>query len=876
MIPALFPHSLRRVASLSGLFLLATAAIAFAQTEPVEPPPAEATEVIELDAFTVTATNDRGYFSANSTSATRTNELVKNTPISLTVINAQLMEDLLVLDDQDLARATASVTQDPDGFSFNQIRIRGFRSLTQRYDLFWREIERDGYNIERVDIVKGANSLIYGQADPGGKVNSIPKNALVGKDFANLVLTVGTQEFLRATADVNVSVNKQLAFRVMGLHFEQEFDQRYEYRQLRGATLETTFRPNPNTSLRVHLERIELEQNLQPGMFFDATANNRYAPSSLADETDAMLRSPLTAYRNEFIYSPDAVQYLPDALVADLALQGNANPTREQIAALYQPWAPADELYSAHGPDKRNDRSGNILTLDWTQRFGANVQLKVAYNREDDDRSALVREGYSGSRVIGPLGGEYINTHWEKSEGGTTADALKTLLLWEVHADNLPLIGSSKHNLLLGYDWDRLRKSPTTSVQIQPGTTLYDGNFFRQFILKEQLLLANGFAPDAPNVAYNGRDDLFQTIEEAESDVVTHGLWFAAQSEFFGGRLRTLVGLRYDEIEIDHSLNTYGIGVAPGFFTPVRRAAGFSESNVTQRISDNNVSYDQVSPSVGGLFWFTPQIGFFANYAQSIQSPTGVEVDPFGDVIPPVYGDGYEYGLRFDLFEGKLNGQISVFYIEKENDSIVNYDFRLGDIITFAEYGQQYPQYFNPNGTLINDVLPSKRVAGDVSRAEGVDVEFYYNPTRSLSFVFSYTYNNLDAIKINDAVNPRFGRVFGLAPHNAIVHLRYRFFDGPLKGFAMGLSQGYRSPSVMGSYYVDDDNAWYDVEFDEELTTDAFVRYESRATIGGRRARWALAYRVQNLFDNQDLINRNKSAFYRQSSRHTVEASLNF
>jgi len=102
-----------------------------------------------LDDFVVSAENDVGYYSANSISATRTNELVKNTPITLTVVNEQMMEDLNILNDQDLDQVTASVTREPDGFSENQLRIRGFRSLTQRYDLFWRELERDGYNIQR-------------------------------------------------------------------------------------------------------------------------------------------------------------------------------------------------------------------------------------------------------------------------------------------------------------------------------------------------------------------------------------------------------------------------------------------------------------------------------------------------------------------------------------------------------------------------------------------------------------------------------------------------------------------------------------------------------------------------------------------------------
>jgi outer membrane receptor for ferric coprogen and ferric-rhodotorulic acid len=104
-----------------------------------------------------------------------------------------------------------------------------------------------------------------------------------------------------------------------------------------------------------------------------------------------------------------------------------------------------------------------------------------------------------------------------------------------------------------------------------------------------------------------------------------------------------------------------------------------------------------LSPTIGALYWITNEVGFFANYAESIQSPTEIDLDPFGELLPAVTGEGYEFGLRFDLFDGKLNGQISSFYIEKENDKIVNYDYRLNEVLDTPEIRAEFPQYFNPN-----------------------------------------------------------------------------------------------------------------------------------------------------------------------------------
>ena len=51
-------------------------------------------EIYELSDFVVTDSEDKGYYSANSTSITKSNELIKNTPVNLSVINEELLEDL--------------------------------------------------------------------------------------------------------------------------------------------------------------------------------------------------------------------------------------------------------------------------------------------------------------------------------------------------------------------------------------------------------------------------------------------------------------------------------------------------------------------------------------------------------------------------------------------------------------------------------------------------------------------------------------------------------------------------------------------------------------------------------------------------------------
>ena len=91
-------------------------------------------ELYILPEFVVSNDQDEGYYSANSTSVTRTNTLVKNSPISMSIVNEQLLDDLNILSTQDLAMVSASIDEDPNGFSLARIRIRGFRNSFSRFN----------------------------------------------------------------------------------------------------------------------------------------------------------------------------------------------------------------------------------------------------------------------------------------------------------------------------------------------------------------------------------------------------------------------------------------------------------------------------------------------------------------------------------------------------------------------------------------------------------------------------------------------------------------------------------------------------------------------------------------------------------------------
>lgn len=71
------------------------------------------------------------------------------------------------------------------------------------------------------------------------------------------------------------------------------------------------------------------------------------------------------------------------------------------------------------------------------------------------------------------------------------------------------------------------------------------------------------------------------------------------------------------------------------------------------------------TPSVGAVVYvIKDRVSVFGNYAEAISFNTAAAPDVYGKLLPVVEGKGYDVGMRFDLFKGKVN--ISASYYENE------------------------------------------------------------------------------------------------------------------------------------------------------------------------------------------------------------------
>ena len=112
-------------------------------------------------------------------------------------------------------------------------QIRGFQATTYRDGLTlgsMRGIREDAYAFERVEVIRGANSTLFGPADPGGSVNFVSKQPKFD-EFGNAFMTYGSNDHKEVGIDVGGILNddETLAYRFTAK--VKDSDREYDYSQ---------------------------------------------------------------------------------------------------------------------------------------------------------------------------------------------------------------------------------------------------------------------------------------------------------------------------------------------------------------------------------------------------------------------------------------------------------------------------------------------------------------------------------------------------------------------------------------------------------------------------------------------------------------------
>ncbi|WP_131669852.1 TonB-dependent siderophore receptor [Psychrobacter pygoscelis] len=99
--------------------------------------------------------------------------------------------------------------------------VRGFLNYTeyrdgQQYQVNTYNGEQEIYGLERIEVLKGANSILNGTLPPGGVINGISKKPFFDNAY-EINAEVGSFDRKQVSADINHKVNDDVAVRLVGV-----------------------------------------------------------------------------------------------------------------------------------------------------------------------------------------------------------------------------------------------------------------------------------------------------------------------------------------------------------------------------------------------------------------------------------------------------------------------------------------------------------------------------------------------------------------------------------------------------------------------------------------------------------------------------------
>lgn len=279
-------------------------------------------EMVVLSPFIVDGSGEEGKYRATSTLAgTRVRTDLKDLASSTSVYTAEFLRDTGALDNTTLLRYTTNTevgglygnyagvggtfvegaSEGPTNLlrPSTNTRVRGLDSADNLRNYFQTDIPWDGYNVGRVDMQRGANSILFGVGSPAGIINASTNTAGYKTEgrFENRLGSFGS---LRFSADYNqVLIPDQLAVRVAGVWDDTKYRQDPSYSWSRRGYASARWDPNlfgedgpVRTTIRASYEHGDIDANRPRSLppvdrltpFFDVDKiNKQFYDASIAD-----------------------------------------------------------------------------------------------------------------------------------------------------------------------------------------------------------------------------------------------------------------------------------------------------------------------------------------------------------------------------------------------------------------------------------------------------------------------------------------------------------------------------------------------------------------------------------------------------------------
>jgi len=272
----------RTLVGTSALCLASVLRLSAQTTAPAEGQKPADSDTIVLSPFVVDASEDANGYAAKSTLAgTRVRTDLRDVASAISVVTQQFLQDTGAKNSADLLVYTPST--DVGGIRGNfsgaagtaiaqentistTTRVRGLDSADNTRDYFLTDIPWDSFNVGRVDLQRGPNSILFGTGSPAGIINTSVNDASF-KTRYNVENRLDEYGSVRFSVDLNQNlIEDVLAIRFAAVDDNAKYEQKPAYNHSKRYYGAMRFEPKlfgegNHTSLRVKYEDGNVDSN---------------------------------------------------------------------------------------------------------------------------------------------------------------------------------------------------------------------------------------------------------------------------------------------------------------------------------------------------------------------------------------------------------------------------------------------------------------------------------------------------------------------------------------------------------------------------------------------------------------------------------------
>jgi iron complex outermembrane recepter protein len=232
-----------------------------------------------------------GYVATRSATGTKTDTPLIETPQSISVITSDQMQAQGVQNLAQALRYTPGVTGELFGIDQRGygLQIRGFRDnsdsifykdgLSLKGTAFTTFLPLDPYGAERIEVVRGPASVLYGQGEPSGIINYVTKRPL-DKPFREVEFGAGNFNHYDGKFDFSGPVNqeKTLLYRLTGLVRDSDTQVDFVGQKRIFIAPALTWKPDADTTLTI-LSHYQRDKNGWAIQFYPAQGTALFNPN---------------------------------------------------------------------------------------------------------------------------------------------------------------------------------------------------------------------------------------------------------------------------------------------------------------------------------------------------------------------------------------------------------------------------------------------------------------------------------------------------------------------------------------------------------------------------------------------------------------------